>query len=443
MKMTIIGSSADFFSRIMQRWLPDAFLIAVILTAFVFISGLLFEQQTVTQMANHWGNGFWKLLSFSMQMVLILLLGSILAISLPVKKGLAIIASLARTPNQALTLVTLVSMLAAWLNWGFGLVVGALVAKEVASRVKNVHFPLLIATAYSGMLIWHAGLSGSIPLKIASSGQDTLSQLLGGNAIPLSETIFAWQNLFIIGALVMTLPILAIFMSPKKEDLVRFKNVEVKEVVIDKTLLSPAEKLEHLPIINYLLLTIAGIYLFNYFSNGGGASLNTINLCLLLLGLALHVNPHNYLKAVNETITTCAGIIIQYPLYAGLMGMMVGSGLAASMSEWFVEISTKETFNLFTFLSAGLVNFFVPSGGGQWAVQAPIVIPAATQLGVPLNQAAMAVAWGDAWTNLIQPFWALPLLAIAGLSIRQIMGYCTVILIWSGAVIMSLIYLLY
>lgn len=442
-KITIISSTADFFSRIMQRWLPDAFLIAVILTGFIFISGVVFEQQTVTQMANHWGEGFWKLLSFSMQMVLILLLGSILAISRPVKKGLAKIASLARTPSQALILVSLVSMLAAWLNWGFGLVVGALVAKEVASRVKDVHFPLLIATAYSGMLIWHAGISGSIPIKIASGGQDALSQLLGGNVIPLSETIFAWQNLVIIAVLVVTLPILSIFMSPKKDDLIRFKKIEEIEVTIDKSTLTPAEKLEHLPVINYLLITIASIYLFNYFSDGGGASLNTINLCLLILGLALHVNPHNYLKAVNKTITTCAGIIIQYPLYAGLMGMMVGSGLATSMSEWFVEISSKETFNVFTFLSAGLVNFFVPSGGGQWAVQAPIVIPAATQLGVPLNQAAMAVAWGDAWTNLIQPFWALPLLAIAGLTIRQIMGYCTVILIWSGFVIMGLIYLLY
>ncbi|MGB0494734.1 MAG: short-chain fatty acid transporter [Kangiellaceae bacterium] len=439
----IISSSADFFSRIMQRWLPDAFLIAVILTGIIFISGLLFEQQSVTQMANHWGSGFWKLLTFSMQMVLILLMGSILAISKPVKSGLSAIAALAKTPNQALVLVTLVSMLAAWLNWGFGLVVGALVAKQVAGRVKDVHFPLLIATAYSGMVIWHSGISGSIPLKIASTGEDALSQLLGRNAIPLSETIFAWQNLVIIGALVATLPLLAILMSPKKESLVRLSKTEEKEIVIDHSTLTPAEKLEHLPIINYLLVLIAGIYLFNYFSSGGTAGLNTINLCLFVLGLALHINPHNYLKAVNQTITTCAGIIIQYPLYAGLMGMMVGSGLAASMSEWFVEISTKETFNLFTFISAGVVNFFVPSGGGQWAVQAPIVIPAANQLGVPLNQAAMAVAWGDAWTNMIQPFWALPLLAIAGLSIRQIMGYCTIILIWSGFVIMGLIYLIY
>jgi len=439
----MIKTSADFFSRLMQRWLPDAFLIAVILTAVVFLSGVFFEDQSANQMAAHWGNGFWKLLSFSMQMVLILVLGSIVAISKPVKRFLKSVAKLAKTPAQAIILVTLVSMLAAWINWGFGLVVGALVAREVASIVKGIHFPLLIASGYSGMLVWHSGLSGSIPLKVASTGTDALSLLMDGKIITLAETIFAWQNIAIIIALAISLPIINILMMPDKEDRLEFNKQPVEEIEINVSELSPAEKLEHYPFINLILVTIGGFFLYGYFSSGKGISLNTINLCLLLAGLALHLNPHNYLKAMRETIGSSSGIILQFPLYAGIMGMMVESGLAASMSEWFVEISTKESFPVFTFLSAGIVNFFVPSGGGQWAVQAPIVIPAAVELGVPINQAAMAVAWGDAWTNLIQPFWALPLLAIAGLNLRQIMGYCTVLLIWSGALIMSMIYFLY
>ena len=138
---------------------------------------------------------------------------------------------------------------------------------------------------------------------------------------------------------------------------------------------------------------------------------------------------------MQDAVKGTAGIVLQVPLYAGIMGMMVGSGLAVAMSEWFVSISNATTFPLFTFISAGIVNFFVPSGGGQWAVQAPIVLPAAESLGVPIHQAAMAVAFGDAWTNMVQPFWALPLLGIAGLSIKDIMGYCTVCLLWSGLVI--------
>ena len=439
----MIKASAEFFSRIMQRWLPDTFVIAIILTAVVFLAGMFSQGQGIGAMADHWGNGVWKLLGFSMQMVLILVLGTVLAMSRPVKVALRAIAQIASTPAQGIILVTLTSMLALWVNWGFGLVVGALLAREVASHVKNSHFPLLIAAAYSGLLVWHSGLSGSIPLKIASTGNDALSQLLEGQTVPLMETIFAWQNIAVIVALAVSLPILNILMMPDKNNRLGLTVEEEPEPTVDLTAMSPAEKLEHYPIINYLLVAIGAVYLFGFFASGRSISLNEINLCLLLAGLALHINPRNYLNAMNSAIGTSSGIILQFPLYAGVMGMMVGSGLAGAVSQWFVDISSAQSFPVITFLSAGVVNFFVPSGGGQWAVQAPIVVPAAAELGVPVSKAAMAVAWGDAWTNMIQPFWALPLLALSGLSLRQIMGYCVVILLWSGALISSMIYSLY
>ena len=439
----MIRASAEFFSRIMQRWLPDTFVIAIILTAVVFLAGMVTQGQGIGAMADHWGNGVWKLLGFSMQMVLILVLGTVLAMSRPVKAALRAIARVASTPSQGIILVTLTSMMALWVNWGFGLVVGALLAREVASHVKNSHFPLLIAAAYSGLLVWHSGLSGSIPLKIASTGDDALSQLLNGQTVPLLETIFAWQNIAIIIALAISLPILNILMMPDKNNRLGLAAEEEPEPAVDLTAMSPAEKLEHYPIINYLLVAIGAVYLFGSFSSGRSISLNEINLCLLLAGLALHINPRNYLNAMNSAIGTSSGIILQFPLYAGVMGMMVGSGLAGAMSQWFVDISSAQSFPVITFLSAGVVNFFVPSGGGQWAVQAPIVVPAAAELGVPVSKAAMAVAWGDAWTNMIQPFWALPLLALSGLNLRQIMGYCVVILLWSGALISSMIYSFY
>lgn len=439
----MIKASAEFFSRIMQRWLPDTFVIAIILTAVVFLAGMFSQGQGIGAMADHWGNGVWKLLGFSMQMVLILVLGTVLAMSRPIKAALRAIAQIASTPAQGIILVTLTSMLALWVNWGFGLVVGALLAREVASHVKNSHFPLLIAAAYSGLLVWHSGLSGSIPLKIASTGNDALSQLLEGQTVPLMETIFAWQNIAIIVALAVSLPILNILMMPDKNNRLGLTVEEEPEPTVDLTAMSPAEKLEHYPIINYLLVAIGAVYLFGFFASGRSISLNEINLCLLLAGLALHINPRNYLNAMNSAIGTSSGIILQFPLYAGVMGMMVGSGLAGAVSQWFVDISSAQSFPVITFLSAGVVNFFVPSGGGQWAVQAPIVVPAAAELGVPVSKAAMAVAWGDAWTNMIQPFWALPLLALSGLNLRQIMGYCVVILLWSGALISSMIYSLY
>jgi len=438
----MIKTSADFFSRVMQRWLPDAFLFAVILSLVVFICGMIFQDQSPVQMADHWGNGFWKLLTFSMQMVLILVLGHILAMSKPVTALLRKIASLAHSPAQGIVLVTIVSITAAWINWGFGLVVGALVAREVAQKVNGLHFPLLIASAYSGFLVWHGGLSGSIPLKIASSSQDSLNALLNGQTIDVSQTIFAIENLIIILALLISLPIINLLMMPK-DQVVEFHERSEPQTPINIDDMSPAEKLEHNPLISLILAGMCGLYLVNYFSAGNGLNLNIINLCLLTLGLLLHGNPFNYLAALKKAISGASGIILQFPIYAGLMGMMVQSGLADSVSNWFVEISSQDSFPVLTFISAGVVNFFVPSGGGQWAVQAPIVIPAAQTLGVPINHAAMSVAWGDSWTNMIQPFWALPLLGIAGLNIRQIMGFCTVIFIWSGLLIGTLIYFLY
>lgn len=438
----MIKTSADFFSRIMQRWLPDAFLFAVILSLIVFLCGIFFQQQSPVQMANHWGNGFWKLLSFSMQMVLILVLGHVLAMSAPVQLFLSRLALLAKTPSQGVVLVTIVSVIAAWINWGFGLVVGALVARQVAHNIKRIHFPLLIASAYSGFLVWHGGLSGSIPLKLASTGEDSLNKLLGGEVFTVSQTIFSMENMIIVIALLISLPILNLSMMPK-DKILEFDRDEEVETEVDKENLSPAEKLEHSPLISWLLAGICGLYLVNYFIDGNGLNLNIINLCLLTLGLILHKNPFNYLAAFKKAVGGASGIILQFPLYAGLMGMMVQSGLADSVSNWFVDISTQDSFPVLTFISAGVVNFFVPSGGGQWAVQAPIVIPAAQSLDVAINHVAMAVAWGDAWTNMIQPFWALPLLGIAGLNIRQIMGFCTVIFIWSGVLIGSLIYFLY
>jgi short-chain fatty acids transporter len=433
----LIQSLANFFTRIMQRWLPDAFLFAVILTFVVLISGVVVEDRSVNQMIDFWGDGIWNLLTFSMQALLTLVTGYVLAKTPLVKRILHLISGVARTPGQAIILMTVIALLSGWVNWGFGLIASGLFAREIAQRVKGVHYPLLVAAAYSGMLIWHAGLSGTIPLKVAVADGDSLGELLGGRSIPVSETIFSSEVMTICGLIILTVPLVYRLMMPPADQVtempaeLRDEEVEAPKPASDMT---PAEKLENSMLISLLLSGMGLYYIMGYFMDGGKLGLNSLNMIFLMVGLLLQKTPANYLRALNEAIRSTTGIVLQFPLYAGIMGMMVSSGLAVSISEWFISISTADTFTLFTFLSAGIVNFFVPSGGGQWAVQAPIVIPAAQALGVPLNQAAMAVAFGDAWTNMVQPFWALPLLGIAGLGIKDIMGYCTVILLWSGIV---------
>ena len=434
----MIQALAGLFTRIMQRWLPDAFLFAIILTFVVLLGGIFVEHKPINQMVEFWGDGVWNLLTFSMQALLTLVTGHVLAQTTFVNRGLRSIGGLANTPGQAIVLMTIIALICGWINWGFGLIASGLFAREIAQRVKGVHYPLLVAAGYSWMLLWHAGLSGTIPLKIAVADGDTLAELMGGQTISVSETIFHTPVLITCGLLLMTVPIVFRLMMPTANNVSEIP-AALKTVIKEKPLkfneMTPAEKLENSMLLSLLLGGLGLYYLIGYFIAGGKLGLNSLNLIFLVLGLLLQKTPANYLNALNDAIRGTSGIVLQFPLYAGIMGMMVESGLAVSISEWFVRISTADTFALFTFLSAGIVNFFVPSGGGQWAVQAPIVMPAAQSLGVPLNHAAMAIAFGDAWTNMVQPFWALPLLGIAGLGIKDIMGYCTVVLLWSGLVI--------
>ncbi|MCH4826755.1 short-chain fatty acid transporter [Planococcus halocryophilus] len=426
-----------FSNNLMERYLPDPFLFVIILTVVVFGLGLGLTDSSPVQMVAFWGEGFWALLAFSMQMVLVLVTGFVLASSPIFKKGLGKLASFAKSPGSAILWVTIVSLAASWINWGFGLVIGALFAKELAKRVENVDYRLLIASAYSGFLIWHAGFSGSIPLSIATEGHPFVDKI---GIIPTTETIFSSYNLIIVAALLIIVPLLNRMMMPSKEETITVDPKVLIEPTVEelptKANMTPAERLENSWILSMVIGVLGIAFIVYYFANNGFAlTLDVVNFMFLFLGILFHGTPRKYLVAVQEAVKGAGAIIVQFPFYAGIMGMMTASGLAAVISEAFVNISTVNTFPLFAFLSAGLVNFFVPSGGGQWAVQAPIMLEAAEMLGSDPAKVAMAVAWGDAWTNMIQPFWALPALAIAGLKAKDIMGFCVIVLVVSGVVI--------
>lgn len=418
--------------RLVERYLPDAYIFVLILTLVAAVAAMLVEEQTPVAVVEMWGKGFWGLLTFSMQMLLVLVTGFMLA-STPLVKGiLDRIATLARTPGQAILLVTYVSLTASWINWGFGLVVGALFAKALARRIQ-VHYPLLIASAYSGFLVWHGGLAGSIPLTIATPGHFTEDQI---GIISTGDTIFAFFNLAIVVGLFVVVPILNRMMLPPQEESVfadpdKLQEPEVEEVVVSR----PADLLENSRLLAWLIGFSGVAYAIYYFAQGGGLNLNIVNFMFLFLAIVLHQTPHRLLVSLNEAIKGGAGIVIQFPFYAGIMAIMVHSGLAETISQGFVSIASEQSLPFWSFISAGVVNIFVPSGGGQWAVQAPVMLPAAQALGADVARVAMAVAWGDAWTNLLQPFWALPVLAIAGLKAKDIMGYCLVLLIVTGVLI--------
>ena len=471
--------------RIMNRFLPDPFLFAIILTIVVFIVGCLATWQNPWDMAWAWAGkgvtteagGMWNLLAFSMQMALVLVLGSAFASAPVIKKILGAIASLAKNKMSAIVVVTAVSTVCCWLNWGFGLIVGALLAKEVARRVKDVDYPLLIASAYSGFVIWHAGLSGSIPLSITNGYKiaDVTYQA------ELGESILHPMNIIMCLVVLIGMPLINYAMHPDKDHTITV-NPAVLQDAEERTykVETPAEKIEHSKILWAITVIMGFCYIIRFFIDpkfgAGKLDLNVVNAIFLFLGLLAHGDLRRYVDAIGDAAGGAAGVLLQFPFYAGIMGIMVAAkldadgnvinpSLAALISDFFVNISNNVTFPVFTFLSAGIVNFFVPSGGGQWAVQGPIVMPAATGILEKMGKAAvfvfdesknayfldpnsptfevakayygraaMGVAWGDQWTNMIQPFWALPALGVAGLSAKDIMGYLVTILIFVAIV---------
>jgi short-chain fatty acids transporter len=433
----MIASISKFFTKMVDRYLPDPLVFAMILTLLVFVLGVGLTPTSPIEMAGMWGDGFWGLLAFSMQMALVVVSGHAMASSPLLRKWMGKIASIAKTPAQGVMLVTFMAGLCSIINWGFGLVVGALFAKEVARRVPKSDYRLLIASAYIGFLTWHGGISGSIPLAASTPG-NPMEKLVGG-IIPIADTLLSPYNLFITITLLVTLPFLTkMMMRPENEIVAVDPALFVEEPSMARKLSSNAsiaEKLEESRILAYTIGALGLTYIFYYFiNNGAKIDINIVNLIFIVLGLILHGTPMSYMRAVKAAIGGTAGIVAQFPFYAGIQLMMEHSGLGGIITQWFVDISNEHTFPILTFFSSGLINLAVPSGGGHWVVQGPFVIPAAQELGADLGKAAMAVAYGEAWMNMAQPFWALPALAIAGLKARDIMGFCITALLYSGII---------
>ena len=440
----MIRSISRVMTRVVSRYLPDPLIFAMLLTMLTFVIALSLTPSTPMDLVNMWGNGFWNLLAFGMQMALIIVTGHALASSPPVKRILRMTASLAKTPVQGVMLVTFFGAIASVINWGFGLVVGAMFAREVARRVRGSDYPLLIACAYIGFMTWGGGFSGSMPLLAATPG-NPVEHIAG--LIPVSDTIFTRYNIFITLSLIAILPFVTRLMMPGKGDVVTVDPALLEEEPdFQKKLPKDApvsERMEESRIITWIICLLGFSFLAMYFiKNGFNITINTVNMLFLLTGLLLHKTPMAYMRAVSSATKSTAGILVQFPFYAGIQLMMEGSGLGGLITEFFINVADKDSFPLMTFFSSALINFAVPSGGGHWVIQGPFVMPAAQALGADLGKSVMAIAYGEQWMNMVQPFWALPALAIAGLGVRDIMGYCITALLFSCPIfIIGLVFL--
>lgn len=423
-----------------QKWLPDPFLFAILLTFIAFIMGMVFADQTAPKMIRHWYTGFWKLLAFAMQMTLILVTGYVLAHAPFIRPTLDRIADLPKTGGQAVVLVTLLALIFGWINWGFGLIVGAVMAVEVGKRAHAkgipVHYPVLCTAGYAGLGVsWHWGLSGSAPLLSATKGH-VFEKLTG--IVPTSSTIFSSYAIWLMILSLIFVPLVMYLIAPKSAAHCRGIEHWLPEAVkggaataapTAATGSSIADKINNSRIIGGLIALMGIIYILMYFGGGGTLNLNIVNFTFLIVGLALYLRPYQYLLAFYDAVRAAAGVILQFPFYAGIMGMISLSGLAAIMAGWLISIASPTTFPMMAWLASGLVNLFVPSGGGEWAVMGETLIRAGQDLGVPIGKTIIAYGTGDAWTNLFQPFWAIALLGITGMRARDMFGYCITLLI--------------
>ncbi|MDR2123448.1 MAG: TIGR00366 family protein [Desulfovibrio sp.] len=424
-----------FFVNVMQKYLPDAYLFAVILTFAAFLAAWALTDKSFIEIINSWGNGLWGILGFAMQMILIVVTGHTMASSRPVKRLLSALASIPKDNTGAAMLCVFVAGIASFINWGFGLIVAALLARELARKVQNMDYAFVVAAGYGGFIVWHAGLSGSVPLAVATKGH-VAEKLIG--IIPTTDTMFAVPNLIITAVIVCSLPLLMKLIAPSKDEIRPVDPALLSEPVEpeEPKVKTPAQKLEYSRAVTLLLGLMGVVYLVRYFYVNGALnlSLNIVIFVFMWLGIILHGTPIAYVRAVNEAIKGGAGIAVQFPLYGGIQGIMVGTGLGVMIVNVFVSLATEYTFPFFVYIASGILNFFVPSGGGHWVVMGQICMDAAVKLGASPAKVAMAISYGDQWTNMVQPFWALPLLGIARLGPKDIMGYTTMVMLWAGII---------
>ncbi len=454
--MATVRDSVQRFGQRManwsERWVPSPYIFAILLTIVAYLAAIAFTSDGPYQNIVNWYDGFWSLLTFAMQMVLILVTGFAVADSDFVSERLDRLASWPDDNTQAAGLVAAVALVFGYLHWGIGLIVGAIFAIFVAragrEQGKTFHYPILCAAGYTSQVIWHVGPSSSAAL-LSATEDHVFADVFG--TVPLSTSVF---TLYAFGVAVLVfvtvVPTLA-FLAPDEEDAVGIEEYAPELLGDDMELepdggrtatasdraegtagRTPADVLNESRALAYLVATGMMVYVLRYFYTAGGIGealdLNVFNFTFIALGLYLHGTPQAYMGAIRDATEGAAGIILQFPFYAGILGIISGSGLSDVIAEGLLAVATPETFPVVAWLLGGLMNIFVPSGGGEWGIIGGIVGRTAQELGVPVGKAIVAYGVGDMWTNMFQPFWAIPLLGLTKMRARDILGYTLVVM---------------
>lgn len=440
-----------------EKWIPDAFIFALLATVVVVAAALAWTPATLPQVIDAWGNGFWDLIPFTLQMSLIIITGYVLATSAPMRQAIRAIAGWPRTPRGAVALVTFFALASSWFNWGFSLVFSAVLAREVARRVAGVDYRALAAASFLGLgSIWAQGLSGSAALQMATPGalqpqiRDIVAAggIVADGIIPFRHTIFLWQSLVsVVVEIVIVTAVMWLATPPAS------RARTASALGIDLTEhgdgsqrsgpRTPGAWLEHSPILSMAVVALGLTYLVRYFMRApeplNAITLNVVNLAFLLVGFLLHRTPARLMDAVQSATPAVWGVILQFPFYAGIAAIITSTHLNDKLADLFVSVSTPATFPALVAAYSAVLGVFVPSGGSKWVIEAPYVMAAAHDLKVHLGWVVAAYDLGEALANLLQPFWMLPILGMFHLRARDVMGYTLIVFLVLTPVVLFLV----
>lgn len=455
--VSVLTRAANAAAGWSARWVPNAFVIACLLTLVVFVLVVTVAGKDPIAAQGYWVKGFWELLELAMQMSLIVLTGYVVAVSPIVSRLLERIAGLATGSRGAVALMGLVSMGASWLHWGLGLIAGPIFLQFLVRKHPRIDYRLAVAAGYLGSTCtWHAGLSGSAPLLMATPKNFMEAQ---AGLIPIATTTFSAFNLILTAVIVIVMTATLRRLYPPDADVLTSVDViGVSRPTVDELPVDPhasrragdggagfslADAIENRYALNLVmgLLGLSGAWTL-YAEGGHRMSLNVFNFAFLFVALLLHPSPASFTKAATRGATYLHGIVVQFPFYAGMYGLIRYSGLAEIIGHGFVSIASPRTFPVIIYWYSGVLSYFIPSGGSKWAVEAPYVVSAAQALAVPIPHAILAYAWGDMSTHFLQPFWAIPLLAIARVEFKDIVGYLALLFVVNVIVVSTAFLLL-
>ena len=447
MKKTMSERVADAYSK----YFPDAFIFAIVLSLIAILGAIFFTDSSPIAVLGYWFDGFPMLFTFAFQLIITYAAALVLVDTPVVQRLIKKMASKIKKPTTAYVSTSIIGALTSFLGWYFGPVVTSLYARALGQNVKGVDYRLLAAVSYASFTISLTGISGTIPLFVATEGNFT--KLLGG-VYTLDKTTFSTLNMVTAFAIVLVTTIIFYFIGKNKREIVTFDDLaiiksneqaasleaEVQTNEVMKKSTSFAEKINDYRPILFIFGFLGLIYLVYFLGSKGinGLNLNSVAFIAIVIGFLVHKSPSTYLESFSKNIPATSSIALQFPIYGGIASILIASGLSEKLTAWMVSYSTEFTFPVLTFLITGFINLFVPSAGSQFTATAPFIIPAAQELGVEIPRAILSITFGDIWTNLIQPFWALlyfPILSIGTrLTVRDFMGYCLPILVAVGAI---------